>query len=641
MAGPTTRPVTPGLLGPVFRYELTRLGRQRTTFILRCLYLVVLVLVVYVAYQTWSESLRDYSNSRSFRYGERRAPRLSDYSRFGTFLFGGFMPIQFFVLAFLTPGLVAGTIAVEKERKTLEFMLATDLRNREIVFGKLVARLVTLLMYAVAGLPVIGIAMMFGGIDPNLLLAGYGATVLTIFSLASLSVFFSVMQRKPRDAIALTYVVAFAYLALTFFAGIYLKFALPNLLTGPLYLFGEEVNFPRIADWVAGGNPIYAAMHAAGPARIRGSSPLPDLVVRYTLFHIGGGILLLTLAIWKLRSVALFQAYGGTGKKKAKKETTARAKPAVGVNPVLWREMFCETPRGMAWLVLQVLLLVCVFIWPVLIFLGVYTDFQIDSFVLERVSARFDARHWQDFVEGISAWVRVATGLITFLVCLAVALRGAGAVTAEKDKDTWVSLVASPVTTGQVVWGKWWGCVFGQRRLLFFLFLVWAFGLVVGAVHPAVLVPLVLYLAVYLTVFAWAGMLCSANARNTTVATLRALVLAGFMVGGHMIVDSLCCIWPLSLGPGSNRVAGYFASAFVGQIPPFVMGWLALPGFDRPHMGIFHPDDPETIGPFAMLLGFAVWTGLAVAGYARVTERFRRAMNRQPDGLPPVQSSTE
>jgi hypothetical protein len=197
------------------------------------------------------------------------------------------------------------------------------------------------------------------------------------------------------------------------------------------------------------------------------------------------------------------------------------------------------------------------------------------------------------------------------------------------------------VTTGQVVWGKWWGCVLGQRRLLFLLFLVWTFGLVVGAVHPVVLVPLVLYLAVYLTVFAWAGMLCSANARNTSVATLRALVLAGFMVGGHMIVDGLCCIWPLTLGPRPNHTAGMFGSAFIGQIPPFVMGWLAMPEFDRSHMGLFHPDERESIGPFAPIMGFAVWTGLAVAGYATVTDRFRRAMNRQPDWLPPVQSSTE
>jgi ABC-2 family transporter protein len=342
-----------------------------------------------------------------------------------------------------------------------------------------------------------------------------------------------------------------------------------------------------------------------------------------------------------LRSVALRQAYGGAGKKRTKKARAATAKPAVGANPILWRELFCDTPRGVAWAILQVLLLVCVFIWPAVIFLGVYTDFRFDAAVLDRIRARLDARHWQEFVDGISGWVRGATGLITFLACMAAALRGAGAVTAEKDKDTWTSLVASPVTTDQMVWGKWWGCVLGQRRLLLILVLVWVFGLVVGALHPLVVAPLVVYLAVYLTVFAWAGMLCSVTARNTLIATLRALVLAGFLIGGHLILDGLCCMWPLSLGRGGGRTADMFASGFVGQVPPFVMGWLALPEFDREHMGLFHPDESRSIGPISPLLGFAVWTGLAVVGYARVTDRFRRAMNRKPDWLPPVQSSTE
>src|SRR4029079_7263853 len=133
------------------------------------------------------------------------------------------------------------------------------------------------------------------------------------------------------------------------------------------------------------------------------------------------------------------------------------------------------------------------------------------------------------------------------------------------------------------------------RRLLLILVLVWVFGLVVGALHPLVVAPLVVDLAVYLTVFAWAGMLFSVTARNTLIATLRALVLAGFLIGGHLILDGLCCMWPLSLGRGGGRTADMVDRRFVGQVPPFVMGWLALPEFDREHMGLFHPDESRSI----------------------------------------------
>lgn len=659
MTPPPTRAVTPGLLGPVFRYELVRLGRQRTTFLLRAFYLLVLLIAVYMAYETWADSLRD--PYRLYQPEQRRDPRLSDYSRFGTMLFHAFVPVQFLVLTFLTPGLIAGSIAVEKERKTLEFMLATDLRNREIVFGKLVARIVPLLMYALAGIPVIGIAMMFGGIDPYLLFAVSLGTLLTIFSLAALSVYFSVTQRKPRDAIALTYVVAGAYAALGFFGPVYLKYALPRVLNGPVtvldlipdvyglpalasfllqYRFGWDGVIPLslIADWAGAGNPFYTVMHATGPAMARATASLNDLVVRFAVFHVGLGIILLTLSILRLRAVALHQAYGGTRVKKVKTGRAVTAKPTVGGNPILWRELFSDSPRGVPWAVLQVLLLAGVFIWPAMIFLGVFTDFRFDGDVVGRIAGRFNARYWNDFVEGVSIWVRVCTGVFCFLVCMAAALRGAGAITAEKDKDTWVSLIAAPVSVSQLVWGKFWGCVCGQRWLLTLLLLVWAFGLLVGSVHPVMVVPLVVYLAVYLAVFTWAGMFCSATARNTTVATLRAITLAGFLVGGHMIVGGVCCIWPMSIGPGPNTAGQTLASAFAGQIPPFVLGWLALPDFERPSMGIFHPNQQRSLGPLSPILGLFLWAGLAAGGYVLVFDRFRRAMNRKPDVIEPVRA---
>ncbi len=50
--------------------------------------------------------------------------------------FEAFMMVQIVAVSILTPAFVAGAIAEEKDRKTLEFLLATDLRNREIVLSK-------------------------------------------------------------------------------------------------------------------------------------------------------------------------------------------------------------------------------------------------------------------------------------------------------------------------------------------------------------------------------------------------------------------------------------------------------------------------------------------------------------------------
>ena len=78
---------------------------------------------------------------------------------------------------------VAGSIAEEKDRKTLEFLLATDLRNREIILSKLGARLANLLLFILTGLPILSILQFLGGVDPNLVLAGFAATFLTMAGL--------------------------------------------------------------------------------------------------------------------------------------------------------------------------------------------------------------------------------------------------------------------------------------------------------------------------------------------------------------------------------------------------------------------------------------------------------------------------
>ena len=79
------------------------------------------------------------------------------------------------------------SITEEKERRTLEFLLATDLRDREIVLSKLCARTAWLLLLVITGLPILSILQLYGGISLQLLLAGFALTGLTLVSLASLT----------------------------------------------------------------------------------------------------------------------------------------------------------------------------------------------------------------------------------------------------------------------------------------------------------------------------------------------------------------------------------------------------------------------------------------------------------------------
>src|SRR4029079_2346673 len=145
-----------------------------------------------------------YQSARWRGQGEIRP---GDLSKLAETYFAVYMVVQFILICVLTPASVAGAIAEEKERRTLEFLLAPDLRDREILFGKFASRFGGILLYILAGLPVLALLQFFGGIDPDLVVAGFIATLVSALSLAAVSIAASVLSRKARDAIALTYLL--------------------------------------------------------------------------------------------------------------------------------------------------------------------------------------------------------------------------------------------------------------------------------------------------------------------------------------------------------------------------------------------------------------------------------------------------
>lgn len=164
------------IFGPVLYYEIVRVGRRGRVFLLRSVYALFIFLLLVWIWISWG---REYAS---------RTDQTRDLARLAETFFFTFAIIQFFCVLLLTPGYVAGCIADDKERRTLEFLLATDLANREIVFGKLVARIGNLLLFLLTGLPVLSLIQFFGGIDPTLLLLTFAGTGLTMLGLVGVSI---------------------------------------------------------------------------------------------------------------------------------------------------------------------------------------------------------------------------------------------------------------------------------------------------------------------------------------------------------------------------------------------------------------------------------------------------------------------
>src|SRR5262249_22890242 len=123
---------------------------------------------------------------------------------------------QFVIVCALTPAFTAAAITDEKERKTLDFLLVTDMSAREIIFGKLGARVGILCTFVLAGLPIVSLIQFFGGIDPRYVLIAAAMTPGTSLTLAALGVACSVAMPRTRESVVLTYALQAAYVYVSY-----------------------------------------------------------------------------------------------------------------------------------------------------------------------------------------------------------------------------------------------------------------------------------------------------------------------------------------------------------------------------------------------------------------------------------------
>ena len=153
-------------------------------------------------------------------------------------------------------GQAARCIAVEKDRRTLDFLLATRLSSAEIIVGKLAAHMLVFLVTLSAGLPIMLLLNQLGGVDGWLILMAYAGIVSTGFFLAALSIWFSATAPDSRRALARAFLCSVAWFSVPFFA----TFLLPRLGV-------------RLPDWLRAAN---AWLLASSPASLL--MKLPSLV---------------------------------------------------------------------------------------------------------------------------------------------------------------------------------------------------------------------------------------------------------------------------------------------------------------------------------------------------------------------------
>lgn len=131
---------------------------------------------------------------------------------------------QLGLLIFVTPGLTAGVISIERERQTLPILLTTDQSSTTIIISKMLASLAFLLLFIILSLPLYVIVFLYGGISPGLILTVSALFIFLLLIISSVGVWASTVFRKTIVAIVTTYGLSFfmtggmAFIVLLLFA---------------------------------------------------------------------------------------------------------------------------------------------------------------------------------------------------------------------------------------------------------------------------------------------------------------------------------------------------------------------------------------------------------------------------------------
>lgn len=495
------RPPSPG---PFFYYDLIRNSRRGEPVAHRVLYALLLAGLLLLSYWSWFPEFDLTDPLRSLSL-----PRLSDRAQFAATFFGGFMGLQLLIVTLFTPLYVAGAIADERERRTLEFLLITDLSDREIVLGVLGSRLARLLLLVLTGLPVLCLLPLLGGVELLFVLTGYTATIFLLLSLGGVGILMSVQMKTTLGAVAGTY-VALPLLLLVALCPYpvahpiwtaLLPSAAADAAQAPVGVWIGLLIFCGIQGLIAAGCCAAAVVQLRGsvpPVSDRpGAAPVHHPRQRQVQDEGWGPYAELERGL-SIRDSSDHSA-------------PLKPRPRVGLDALLWKEMYVEKYFGsIDWRLRPRDLWLAVGLLPLLAFVG---------WLMNRASDETAGEIMQPLI-------RVLSLLMGGLALLLIGLSAASRISREREMRTLDPLFTLPVGVGDILFAKWLGSLLSVRGPMLVLAAIWGLGLALGGVDVCGVLLLIAGWLICAAFLAALGLWLSAICRITLRATLLTLLVA-------------------------------------------------------------------------------------------------------------------
>ena len=403
--------------GPVFTYECLANSRRWQIYALRSFGVAALLVAMSLIAMSATSSTQNTWN---------------DYASLGEGYFIAMIGVELALVMLAAPAATAGTICVDRARGTLAHMLMTDLRDPEIVLGKMAARLLPVFSLVACTWPVMAISSLLGGIDPIALALAFAIILAVAVLGCALALALSVWARKSHEVILAVYTV--------FILG---------LLFWPIWFFISSVGkFAPPPEWTLLANPFYVAF---APYARPGVLGLWDYLGFFVTALVTSA-LMTWLAVWRMRPVA---CRGTTEKSKGPRigllgrVTRWLPGPSLDRNPVLWREWHRSRPSR--WMTAIFILL-----------MGTTGALCVTGAIAFWVNGKNSGPEGAWEIAGICSYVlHVIFGLLMLAAIAPTSMAE------ERQRGSLDLLAVTTLSSRAIVFGKW----LGTFRLVLLLFI--------------------------------------------------------------------------------------------------------------------------------------------------------------------------
>jgi len=409
------------LFGPIFDKELRVSSRRKRNYFLRFTYILLLsIFILSIWYSTFG-----IRSSASAVY------QISRLSLAGRQIISTVVWFQFIVAQLIAIVMLSSSISDEIHTGTLSVLMTTPISNFQIITGKLLSKLLQLMLLLAISLPLLAIVRVFGGVPWNYV-ASSVCIILTATLLAgALSLLLSTAYRNSYTVILITvtvYMVFFGALS-----GLFNMLAVKGM-----FIFDRQVTQSLLAL----SNP-FVAFAASNAAFMRSGVPSFFSWPLHCLLMLAVTAVLIAIAVWRIRGASLVGTFSSTTKlwpagvlermltrifyKAGSQSPDSSIIPVTG-QPIIWKEMrkgFIGRSKGEAAIFL--LLIGAFLIAAVLLLLSSNRSPFLSSYF-------------------ISAFYLVAM--------VRMAVFSAGGITIEKEARTWPVLLATPLEDRDIIRGK-------------------------------------------------------------------------------------------------------------------------------------------------------------------------------------------